>query len=91
MTLRKRLAQAIYDAPNGIDGDQLADMLLEDSRITGPTIGECREQILDVCQHVADAALAAIEAAGFDLVRKSEPTSAELDDERFNFKHGYLG
>ena len=58
--LREHIARAIYDAPNDIDSDQLADMLIEDFRISG-TPDECREMVLGVCRKAADAALAAIE------------------------------
>lgn len=62
-SLEAVIARAIYDAPNGIDGDQLADMLIEDDRINGATADECRAQIMAVCTHAARAAFAAIEAA----------------------------
>ena len=62
MTRRERVARAIYDAPNGIDGDQLADMLIENDRIYGDA-EVARQQVMRVCLHAADAAIAAYEAA----------------------------
>lgn len=64
LCLREQIARAIYDAPNDIDGDQIADMLIEDFRIFG-TPDECREMVLGVCRKAADAALAAIKAPGW--------------------------
>jgi 3-oxoacyl-[acyl-carrier-protein] synthase III len=55
----ERVARAIYDAENGIDGDQIADMLVEDFRIYG-TADECREMTMEVCRQAARAALVAI-------------------------------
>ena len=73
----ERVAQAIYDAPNGIDGDQLADMLLDDDRISGANVEECRRQILAVCRQVAIAAIevhkAALAEAGYKIVAR-EPS-----------------
>lgn len=57
------VARAIYDAPNGIDGDQVSDMLYEDERITGANAEECRAQTMAVCRSAARAAIAAHEAA----------------------------
>ena len=56
----ERVARAIYDAPNGIDGDQIADMLYEDGRISGKTAEECRAQVLAVCRMASRAAIAAM-------------------------------
>jgi hypothetical protein len=61
--MSERIAQAIYDAPNGIDDDQLADMLIDDVRITGADAAECQSQVMAVCMHAARAVLAAIEAS----------------------------
>jgi hypothetical protein len=55
-----RVTQAIYDAPNGIDGDQLADMLLDNDRITGADAATCRAQVRAVCENAARAAIAAL-------------------------------
>jgi hypothetical protein len=72
-----QVAQAIYDAPNGIDGDQIADMLIDDDRITGETAEECRGQVFAVCQHAAVPAIsahkAALVAAGHKITAR-EPT-----------------
>ena len=66
----ERVARAIYDAPNGIDGDQLADMLVEDCRITGADPAACQTQVLDVCRHVARAAIAAMREPTEAMVSK---------------------
>ena len=72
---------AIYDAPNGIDGDQLADMLIEDDRISGTTLEECIAQVREVCRMAARAAIdahkAALAEAGYVIVPR-EPTDTMM-------------
>jgi hypothetical protein len=57
-----RIARAIYNAPNGLDGDQIADMLYTDDRMP-----DTREEALiatfDVCRQAARAAIAAMPRA----------------------------
>ncbi len=68
-----RVAQAIYDAPNGIDGDQLADMILDDDRITGQSPVECRAQVLAVCQMAARAAIEAMREPTEEMLAIDRP------------------
>jgi hypothetical protein len=70
----ERAAQAIYDAPNGIDGDQIADMLYTDFRIAGPSPADCRAQTMGVCRQAAKAAIAAYTAA----LAEAAPSEAEV-------------
>lgn len=56
----ERVARAIYDAQNGIDGDQVGDMLYTDHRIDGPDAETCRAQVMRVCNYAARAAIAAM-------------------------------
>lgn len=77
-TLREVVAQAIYDAPNGIDGDQVGDMLIEDFRIEGETPKDCVAMVEEICRHAADAAIAALEAAGY-VVAPIEPTQEMVE------------
>lgn len=53
-------------------------MLVEDDRITGAGASECRAQVLAVCQCAADAAIAAIEAAGFVIAARSQEAADDI-------------
>jgi hypothetical protein len=57
-----RIARAIYDAPNGLDGDQIADMLYTDERMPD-TRDEALVATFDVCRQAARAAIAAMPRA----------------------------
>lgn len=69
----ERVARAIYDAPNGIDGDQVADMLIEDSRISSAFPAENREQVLAVCRQAARAAIAALREPTDAMIKAASP------------------
>lgn len=75
----ERVARAIYDAENGIDGDQIADMLYDDIRIIG-SVDECRAMTLAVCRMAARAAIAAMR----------EPTEVMVRDGRAEIKPDHL-
>lgn len=55
----ERVARAIFDAENGLDGDRVGDMLYGDFRIDGP-VENAREETMIVCRMAARAAIEAM-------------------------------
>lgn len=81
MSMAERVARAIFDAENGLDGDRIGDMLYEDFRIEGDK-DEAIAQVMMVCRMAARAAISAVEAwntkAGYVTVPR-EPTEAMVN------------
>ena len=71
------MARAFFDADNGIDGDQIGDMIYEDRRINGDSVEQAIALTLDVIGCGMRAAAAALNAAGYAIVPR-EPTEAML-------------
>lgn len=55
----ERVAKAIFDAENGLDGDCVGDMIYEDFRIDGPVDNAMKETMI-VCTMAARAAIAPV-------------------------------
>jgi hypothetical protein len=56
--LIERAAQAIYDAPNGVDGDAIGTILFD--WVEAVSSSEARDKAMDICRLAARAGLDAI-------------------------------
>lgn len=67
------MARAVFDAPNGLDGDSIATMICENVRVQVIDGDKGITDTMTVCRAAARAALEAAEQAGWALVPR-EPT-----------------